>query len=138
MLHSRSAPPAHQPLPPSPLPLCSALLERILELLLGFVGRTHQALAGVGVAALVRLIVAAGPQLDEERWMMVRAGAERAPCSAEGRCALAPPVCLSALPARPALGIAPGIPLSPTLLHHAALRRCCKRCPPPQATRCPT
>ncbi|EFN54845.1 hypothetical protein CHLNCDRAFT_35815 [Chlorella variabilis] len=49
----------------------SALLERILELLLGFVRRTHQALAGVGVAALVRLIVAAGPHLDDDTWMMM-------------------------------------------------------------------
>lgn len=43
-----------------------------MELLLGFVRRTHLALAGVGVAALVRLIVAAGPQMDEPTWMMVR------------------------------------------------------------------
>lgn len=33
--------------------------------------RTHQSLAGVGVAALVRLIVAAGPHMDEPTWMMV-------------------------------------------------------------------
>ena len=50
----------------------AALLERILELLLGFVQRTHQSLAAVGVAALVRLIVASGPNLDERTWMMVR------------------------------------------------------------------
>lgn len=51
-----------------------------MELLLGFVRRTHQALAGVGVAALVRLIVQAGQHLDEPTWMMVRApgwGAEQ-------------------------------------------------------------
>lgn len=48
-----------------------ALLDRILELLLGFVQRTHQSLAGVGVAALVRLVVAAGPHMDEPTWMMV-------------------------------------------------------------------
>ena len=55
------------------MPAClpAALLERILELLLGFVERNHLALAGVGVAALVRLIVAAGPHLDEATWMMV-------------------------------------------------------------------
>ena len=57
---------------PACLPSPAALLERILELLLGFVRRTHQALAGVGVAALVRLIVAAGPHLDDDTWMMVR------------------------------------------------------------------
>jgi brefeldin A-inhibited guanine nucleotide-exchange protein len=49
----------------------SALLDRILELLLGFVRRTHLSLAAVGVAALVRLIVAAGPHLDEPTWMMM-------------------------------------------------------------------
>lgn len=65
--------------PPRPLPAASssALLGRILELLLGFVRRTHQELAGVGVAALVRLIVQAGPHLDAPTWMMVRGGAAR-------------------------------------------------------------
>ncbi|PSC72251.1 brefeldin A-inhibited guanine nucleotide-exchange 2-like [Micractinium conductrix] len=48
-----------------------ALLDRILDLLLGFVGRTHLALAGVGVAALVRLLVQAGSQMDEPTWMMM-------------------------------------------------------------------
>lgn len=56
-------------------PPSTALLDRILELLLGFVRRTHQSLAGVGVAALVRLVVAAGPHMDEPTWMLVsRAG----------------------------------------------------------------
>ena len=59
--------PAHPP-----IPFLAALLDRILELLLGFVRRTHQSLAAVGVAAMVRLIVASGPHLDEPTWMMVR------------------------------------------------------------------
>lgn len=63
--------PPHCPCPPTSCPP-AALLDRILELLLGFVRRTHQSLAAVGVAALVRLIVAAGPHLDEPTWMMVR------------------------------------------------------------------
>lgn len=67
-------PPQH-PAPfclPAPFFPSAALLDRILDLLLGFVQRTHQALAAVGVAAMVRLIVAAGPNLDEPTWMMVR------------------------------------------------------------------
>lgn len=50
----------------------SSLLERILDLLLGFIQRTHQALAAVGVAAMTRLILAAGTQMDTETWMVVR------------------------------------------------------------------
>lgn len=49
----------------------SSLLDRILDLLLGFIGRTHQALAAVGVAAIARLILQAGPQMDEATWMVV-------------------------------------------------------------------
>jgi len=52
-------------------PSVYSLLDRILELLLGFVRRTHQALASVGVAAMSRLILAAGAQMDEPTWMVV-------------------------------------------------------------------
>ncbi len=49
----------------------SSLLDRILDLLLGFIRRTHQALAAVGVAAMTRLILAAGSQMDEPTWLVV-------------------------------------------------------------------
>lgn len=47
------------------------VLARLLDLLLGFVRRSHLALAGVGVAAVVRLLISAGPQLDEVTWAEV-------------------------------------------------------------------
>jgi len=45
-----------------------ALLLRAIDLLTGFVKRTHAALAGVGVAALARLASAAGPTFSQEEW----------------------------------------------------------------------
>ena len=56
--------------------LHSAVLHRLLELLLGFVHRSHLALASVGVAAMVRLLVAAGSQMDEATWLAVSWGGE--------------------------------------------------------------
>jgi brefeldin A-inhibited guanine nucleotide-exchange protein len=50
-----------------------SLLDRTLALLAGFVRRPHQALAAVGVAALARLAVAAGPGMDEATWAQVMA-----------------------------------------------------------------
>lgn len=44
------------------------LLLRVIDLLTGFVKRTHEALAGVGVAALARLASAAGPTFSQEEW----------------------------------------------------------------------
>lgn len=67
---------AHLHTPPRPLqyyPSVSSLLDRILDLLLGFIRRTHQALAAVGVAAMARLILAAGNSMDDETWGVVSA-----------------------------------------------------------------
>eukprot|EP00951_Prasinocladus_malaysianus_P014428 scaffold109729_cov40-Prasinocladus_malaysianus.AAC.2 len=44
------------------------MLTRLLELLAGFITRTHQSLAAVGVAALVRLISDAGPVMADKDW----------------------------------------------------------------------
>ncbi len=52
-------------------PSVHTLLPRILELLLGFVRRTHISLAAVGVSALVQLMVSAGAQMDEATWQQV-------------------------------------------------------------------
>ncbi|KAG2485588.1 hypothetical protein HYH03_015653 [Edaphochlamys debaryana] len=49
----------------------STLLSRLLELLRGFMNRSHQSLAAVGVAAFVRLAVNAGPIMNETCWEMV-------------------------------------------------------------------
>ncbi|KAL0026445.1 hypothetical protein WJX79_010345 [Trebouxia sp. C0005] len=44
------------------------LLGRVLELLLNFIRRTHQSLASVGVAALVRLVTSAGSHMSSSMW----------------------------------------------------------------------
>ncbi|EFJ50436.1 hypothetical protein VOLCADRAFT_80189 [Volvox carteri f. nagariensis] len=44
------------------------LLSRLLDLLRGFMVRSHQSLAAVGVAAFVRLAVNAGPIMNETCW----------------------------------------------------------------------
>ncbi|GIM16141.1 hypothetical protein Vretimale_18795, partial [Volvox reticuliferus] len=44
------------------------LLSRLLDLLRGFMNRSHQSLAAVGVAAFVRLAVKAGPIMNETCW----------------------------------------------------------------------
>lgn len=46
----------------------SPLLNRILNLLTGFIKRPHQSLAAIGVAALVRLTNSAGELFSEEKW----------------------------------------------------------------------
>ena len=70
-----SSPSLNWPLPGVPgvqyYSAVSSLLDRILDLLLGFIRRTHHALAAVGVAAMTRLILAAGSQMDEHTWMVV-------------------------------------------------------------------
>ncbi|KAL3151968.1 hypothetical protein ABBQ32_001092 [Trebouxia sp. C0010 RCD-2024] len=49
-------------------PVVQPLLGRVLELLLNFIRRTHQSLASVGVAALVRLVTSAGSQMSSSMW----------------------------------------------------------------------
>ncbi|GIL58910.1 hypothetical protein Vafri_13917 [Volvox africanus] len=44
------------------------LLSRLLDLLRGFMNRSHQSLTAVGVAAFVRLAVKAGPIMNETCW----------------------------------------------------------------------
>ncbi|KAL9245303.1 hypothetical protein vseg_018969 [Gypsophila vaccaria] len=47
------------------------LLEKVLTLLVGFVKRPQQSLAGIGIAALVRLISNAGDLFSDEKWAVV-------------------------------------------------------------------
>eukprot|EP01025_Chloroclados_australasicus_P037318 TRINITY_DN3805_c0_g1_i5.p1 TRINITY_DN3805_c0_g1~~TRINITY_DN3805_c0_g1_i5.p1 ORF type:complete len:1288 (-),score=132.71 TRINITY_DN3805_c0_g1_i5:189-4052(-) len=46
-------------------------LNKMLKLLADFIGRPHQSLASVGVAALARYIVNAGQNMSEEVWVQV-------------------------------------------------------------------
>uniref|UniRef100_A0A061RZG9 Brefeldin a-inhibited guanine nucleotide-exchange protein 2-like n=1 Tax=Tetraselmis sp. GSL018 TaxID=582737 RepID=A0A061RZG9_9CHLO len=49
--------------------VAQVMLPRLLELLKGFIRRSHQSLAAVGVAALVRLISEAGPIMSDAHWL---------------------------------------------------------------------
>ncbi|XP_068649734.1 brefeldin A-inhibited guanine nucleotide-exchange protein 2-like [Aristolochia californica] len=47
------------------------LLKKVLTLLISFIKRPHQSLAGIGIAAFVRLMTNAGYLLSEEKWLEV-------------------------------------------------------------------
>lgn len=47
------------------------LLKKVLTLLISFIKRPHQSLAGIGVAAFVRLMSNAGDLFSDERWQEV-------------------------------------------------------------------
>ncbi|KAK9742843.1 hypothetical protein RND81_03G200100 [Saponaria officinalis] len=47
------------------------LLKKVLLLLVGFIKRPHQSLAGIGIAAFVRLISNAGDLFSDEKWIDV-------------------------------------------------------------------
>ncbi|KAI3701044.1 hypothetical protein L2E82_45687 [Cichorium intybus] len=47
------------------------LLKKLLNLLLNFIKRPHQSLAGIGIAAFVRLVSKAGELFDDEKWVEV-------------------------------------------------------------------
>ncbi|CAN7134964.1 unnamed protein product [Brassica rapa subsp. narinosa] len=47
------------------------LLKKVLMLLVSFVKRPHQSLAGIGIAAFVRLMSDAGVLFSEEKWLEV-------------------------------------------------------------------
>eukprot|EP01018_Ginkgo_biloba_P011843 Gb_04048 [translate_table: standard] len=47
------------------------LLKKVLSLLIGFIKRPHQSLAGIGVAAFVRLMSNAGGLFSDEKWQEV-------------------------------------------------------------------
>ncbi|KAE8665779.1 Brefeldin A-inhibited guanine nucleotide-exchange protein 2 [Hibiscus syriacus] len=47
------------------------LLRKVLSLLVSFIKRPHQSLAGIGIAAFVRLMSNAGDLFSEEKWMEV-------------------------------------------------------------------
>lgn len=47
------------------------LLRKVLMLLVSFIKRPHQSLAGIGIAALVRLMSNAGELFSEEKWLEV-------------------------------------------------------------------
>ncbi|XVF73387.1 hypothetical protein PTKIN_Ptkin12aG0197800 [Pterospermum kingtungense] len=47
------------------------LLRKVLSLLVSFIKRPHQSLAGIGIAAFVRLMSNAGDHFAEEKWLEV-------------------------------------------------------------------
>lgn len=47
------------------------LLKKVLMLLVSFIKRPHQSLAGIGIAAFVRLMSDAGVLFSEEKWLEV-------------------------------------------------------------------
>ncbi|KAM5554931.1 brefeldin A-inhibited guanine nucleotide-exchange protein 2 [Rosa sericea] len=47
------------------------LLKKVLDLLVSFIGRPHQSLAGIGIAAFVRLMSNAGDLFSDEKWLEV-------------------------------------------------------------------
>lgn len=47
------------------------LLRKVLILLVSFIRRPHQSLAGIGIAAFVRLMSNAGDLFSEEKWLEV-------------------------------------------------------------------
>ncbi|XP_042512554.1 brefeldin A-inhibited guanine nucleotide-exchange protein 2-like [Macadamia integrifolia] len=47
------------------------LLRKVLTLLISFIKRPHQSLAGIGIAAFVRLMINAGNLFSEEKWLEV-------------------------------------------------------------------
>ncbi|MBA0787777.1 hypothetical protein Gotri_025933 [Gossypium trilobum] len=47
------------------------LLRKVLSLLVSFIKRPHQSLAGIGIAAFVRLMSNAGDLFSEEKWLEV-------------------------------------------------------------------
>ncbi|MBA0714876.1 hypothetical protein Golax_013819, partial [Gossypium laxum] len=47
------------------------LLRKVLSLLVSFIKRPHQSLAGIGIAAFVRLMSNAGDLFSEEKWLDV-------------------------------------------------------------------
>ncbi|XP_068635928.1 brefeldin A-inhibited guanine nucleotide-exchange protein 2-like [Aristolochia californica] len=47
------------------------LLKKVLILLISFIKRPHQSLAGIGIAAFVRLMTNSGNLLSEEKWQEV-------------------------------------------------------------------
>lgn len=47
------------------------LLKKVLMLLISFIKRPHQSLAGIGIAALVRLMSNAGGLFSEDKWLDV-------------------------------------------------------------------
>ncbi|KAL4567153.1 hypothetical protein LXL04_022727 [Taraxacum kok-saghyz] len=49
--------------------IVNLLLKKILSLLLNFIKRPHQSLAGIGIAAFVRLMSNAGELFDHDKWV---------------------------------------------------------------------
>jgi len=47
------------------------LLRKVLMLLVNFINRPHQSLAGIGIAAFVRLMTNAGELFSDEKWLEV-------------------------------------------------------------------
>lgn len=47
------------------------LLNKVLSLLVSFIKRPHQSLAGIGIAAFVRLMSNSGDLFSEDKWVQV-------------------------------------------------------------------
>lgn len=47
------------------------LLKKVLTLLVSFIKRPHQSLAGIGIASFVRLMSSAGDLFSDEKWLEV-------------------------------------------------------------------
>ncbi|KAI3498366.1 hypothetical protein L1887_34139 [Cichorium endivia] len=47
------------------------LLNKVLKLLVSFIKRPHQSLAGIGIAAFVRLMSNSGELFDDDKWVQV-------------------------------------------------------------------
>jgi len=52
-------------------PTVNPLLRKVLMLLVSFIRRPHQSLAGIGIAAFVRLVSNAGSLFSDEKWLEV-------------------------------------------------------------------
>jgi len=57
------------------------LLKKVLMLLVSFIKRPHQSLAGIGIAAFVRLITNAGDLLSDDKWLDVASSLKEATVS---------------------------------------------------------
>jgi brefeldin A-inhibited guanine nucleotide-exchange protein len=51
--------------------IVNPLLKKVLSLLTSFIKRPHQSLAGIGIAAFVRLMSSAGSMFVDEKWQEV-------------------------------------------------------------------
>ena len=70
------------------------LLPKMMELLKRFMNRTHQSLAAVGVAALVRMVNNAAAVMSKDEWLQVRAQVVACSSAPDCRCCAAGQSCV--------------------------------------------